>query len=116
MNNLIRDTLQKGCCTPSILANPSEETMPFSSRQEALASRAPIAAAVIETLEQRCLLSSTLLPISNLRDLVLDDTHDILYATNGSNVLYRINAATKSLMTSLTVGNSLRGIDITPDD
>lgn len=48
-------------------------------------------------------------------DIVYDDTRGLLYITSGSQLL-RYQLSTKSFLTPVTIGGSLEGIDISPDD
>jgi DNA-binding beta-propeller fold protein YncE len=68
----------------------------------------------LEQLENR-LTPSTLIPVSNRRDLVFDPTRDLLYITTSSGLVQRYDVANQTLLTPWNVGTSLNGADITPD-
>ena len=67
-----------------------------------------------EQLESR-LVPSTLIPVSNHRDLVFDASRGLLYITTSAGAVQRYNVASQTLLSPLTVGTSLNGADITPD-
>ncbi len=69
----------------------------------------------LEALEDR-ITPSTLIPVSNHSDLVFDAGRDILYITTTAGQVQRWDVATQQLLSSWTVGGSLAGADITPDD
>src|SRR5688500_14939223 len=78
--------------------------------------RAILAAAVIEPLEGRRLLATTIVPLPSApRDIVFDSSRNILYATTSAGTVARYNVATKTLLPAWTLGGSLNGLDITPD-
>jgi hypothetical protein len=68
----------------------------------------------LEQLEDR-LTPSTLIPVSNRRDLVFDPTRDLLYITTSSGQVQRYDVAGQTLLAPYNVGTSLNGADITPD-
>jgi hypothetical protein len=68
----------------------------------------------LEQLEGR-LTPSTLIPVSNRRDLVFDPTRDLLYITTNSGQVQRYDVASQTLLAPYNVGTSLNGADITPD-
>ncbi|HEY9667923.1 MAG TPA: SdrD B-like domain-containing protein, partial [Coleofasciculaceae cyanobacterium] len=58
---------------------------------------------------------STLIPITDRRDLIFDSQRNRLYITTSDGDVERYDITTKTLLTPLDVGNSLNGGDITPD-
>jgi hypothetical protein len=68
----------------------------------------------LEHLEDR-LVPSTLIPVTNHRDLVFDATRNELYITTSAGTVQRYDVASQTLLSPLTVGTSLNGADITPD-
>lgn len=56
-----------------------------------------------------------LIPVAGARDHVYDLLRGVLYITTSAGKIERYQPATKQLLAPLTVGNSLYGIDITPD-
>ncbi|HIK51512.1 MAG TPA: choice-of-anchor J domain-containing protein, partial [Oscillatoriales cyanobacterium M59_W2019_021] len=60
-------------------------------------------------------ISSTLIPVANRRDLVFDDSRNLLYITTTDGDLERYDPSTQTLITPWDVGNVLHGADITPD-
>src|SRR5882724_7587067 len=71
----------------------------------------------MEWLEQRKLLATTVISLPAApRDIVFDNTRNILYASESNGTIARYNIATHSLLPAWTVGGSLNGLDIKPDD
>ncbi len=68
----------------------------------------------LEALEDR-LTPSTLIPVTNYRDLVFDPGRDLLYITASDGTVQRWDVAGQQLLSAWTVGSSLNGADITPD-
>jgi DNA-binding beta-propeller fold protein YncE len=58
---------------------------------------------------------ASFLPIPGARDLAFDDVGDRLYVSTDSGTVEAFDLATQSLLPSLRVGSSLRGIDVTAD-
>ena len=58
---------------------------------------------------------ATLIPVTNHRDLVLDESGQTLYITTTAGTVERYHLATESLRTPFSVGSTLNGADITPD-
>jgi hypothetical protein len=58
---------------------------------------------------------STLIPVSDRRDLIVDGGRNQLYLTTSSGTVERYDMTTGTLLTPWKVGNSLNGGDITPD-
>jgi hypothetical protein len=69
---------------------------------------------LLEQLEDR-LTPSTLIPVSNPRDLVFDATRNQLDITTAGGQVQRWNVASQALLPATNVGTSLFGADITPD-
>jgi DNA-binding beta-propeller fold protein YncE len=67
-----------------------------------------------EALEPRTLLASTLVPVTDVRDLVYDDTRHLLYVTTAGRV-ERYDAASGNLLAPFPVGTDPVGADITAD-
>src|SRR5438132_4137934 len=74
----------------------------------------PFLPSFCEVLEPRALFS-TLIPILDHRDLVFDNTRDLLYVTTSSGTVQRYDPAARQLIAPLTLGGQLNGADITPD-
>jgi sugar lactone lactonase YvrE len=74
-------------------------------------SRSPLC---LEQLEDR-LVPSTLIPVTNHRDLVFDPMRGQLDITTSAGTVQRYDVASQTLLAPLTVGTSLNGADITPD-
>src|SRR5437879_1271827 len=68
----------------------------------------------LERLEDR-VVPSTLIPVTNHRDLVFDPTRNVLDITTSAGTVQRYDVANQALLSPLTVGTSLNGADITPD-
>src|SRR6266403_2917634 len=68
----------------------------------------------VEQLDCR-LVPSTLIPVTNHRDLVFDPSRGLLYITTSAGTVQRYNVASQTLLSPLSVGTSLNGADITPD-
>jgi hypothetical protein len=66
----------------------------------------------IESLETRC-LPSVIIPVTSHRDLVYDDTRDLLYVTTSEGRLERWDPNTQQLLTSYAFGTLQNGADIT---
>src|SRR5258705_4949771 len=77
-------------------------------------TRASSALALIEQLEKRRLLASTLISLA-VRDIVFDDSRDILYVSTSTGLVYRYDLASGTILPPWTVGGSLEGLDLTPD-
>src|SRR5437764_1092552 len=78
-------------------------------------SRARVATAAIEVLEQRRLLATTFVSLpSNTHDFVFDNSRNLLYVTVQNGSVARYSLATKSLLSSWYVGGQVLGMDITP--
>src|SRR4051794_40237766 len=86
----------------------------MSARKYAAKAKRLLGSAPSEWLEPRRLLASTFVTIPSIRDIVFDDSHNMLYAT-ASNSVARYNATTRALLSSFTVGGALNGLDVTPD-
>jgi ribosomal protein L24E/6-phosphogluconolactonase (cycloisomerase 2 family) len=70
---------------------------------------------VLEQLEVR-VTPSTLIPVTNRHDLVYDATRNVLYITTTSGQIQRWDVASQTLLSPWTIGTSLNGADITPDN
>lgn len=70
--------------------------------------------AVLETLEERRLLASTLIPVSGAEDLIFDSTRNQLCITTSSGAVKRYDLQS-GVTTSIAAGTKLLGGDITPD-
>ncbi len=57
----------------------------------------------------------SLVAIGGYRDLVLDSSRGLLYATTDHGTIERIDLQTKTKLASFSVGTNLYGADITPD-
>ena len=68
----------------------------------------------VETLEDREVLS-TLIPVTNHRDLVFDPSRGLLYITTSAGTVQEYSVASQALLSPLNVGTSLNGADIAPD-
>src|SRR5258708_31659080 len=79
------------------------------------ASRSLRAMPRMEQLEDR-LVPSTLIPVTNHRDLVFDPTRRLLYITAGDGTVQQYSVQGHTLLGPLNVGVSLNGADISPDD
>src|SRR5438132_8781034 len=92
------------------------ETM-LRGRKVHAKNRAQLAGAVIEWLERRRLLATTVITLPAApRDVVFDKTHNILYATASNGTLARYDVASKTLLSAWTVGGAPNGLDITSND
>ncbi|HYV36374.1 MAG TPA: hypothetical protein VE988_11755, partial [Gemmataceae bacterium] len=60
-------------------------------------------------------LTAGLIPVTTRRDLVFDDTRNLLYITTSTGKVERYDVVNHTLMTPFNVGTSLNGADITPD-
>src|SRR6185369_6981592 len=81
----------------------------------AIDARRKLVLAVAEILESRVLLANTLIPLTGAKDVVFDDTRNILYITTASGKVERLDVANRSLLSPWIVGSTLNGADITPD-
>jgi hypothetical protein len=66
-------------------------------------------------LEAR-LAPSILIPVTTHRDLVFDPSRELLYITTSSGTIERYDVVNQKLLSDFSVGTSLYGADITPDD
>src|SRR5438876_7453829 len=72
---------------------------------------------VMDWLENRKLLATTVISLpATPRDIVYDNTRNLLYASESNGTVARYSVATKSLFPAWTVGGALNGLDITADD
>src|SRR2546426_2474870 len=72
---------------------------------------------VMEWLGHRKLLATTVISLpAPPRDIVLDNTRNILYASESNGTVARYDVATRSLLPAWAVGGSLNGLDIKSDD
>ncbi len=79
------------------------------------ARRSPFRSALfVELLEDRT-VPSTLIPVTNHRDLVYDPVRGQLDITTSAGSVQRYDVASQTLLAPLAVGTSLNGADITPD-
>jgi DNA-binding beta-propeller fold protein YncE len=88
------------------------------SNKKGGATKGRICAAVAELLEERRLLATVAIPTGASRDLLVDNTHNVLYATTNAG-LQRYDITTGTLLAPVVLhsGPSLPyGLDITPDD
>src|SRR4051794_22099657 len=69
---------------------------------------------LLEQLEDR-LTPSTLIPVTNHRDLVFDASRGQLDITTSDGKVQRWDAVHQGLLSSYNVGTSLYGADVTPD-
>ena len=71
---------------------------------------------VMDWLENRKLLATTVISLpATPRDIVYDNTRNLLYASESNGTVARYSVATKSLFPAWTVGGALNGLDITAD-
>jgi sugar lactone lactonase YvrE len=68
----------------------------------------------VEQLEDR-VTPSTLIPLTGVRDHVFDPTRGLLYITRSTGTVERYDVNAGTLLSPLSVGTSLNGLDITPD-
>jgi hypothetical protein len=61
------------------------------------------------------LVSKELIDVNSPRDLVFDQWRNLLYISTGTGTVARYDLTAGNLLSPYTVGNSLRGMDITPD-
>src|SRR3954470_17239895 len=92
----------------------SPRTPPAERQRPRRAPRPVRAALLVEQLEDR-VVPSTLIPVSNRRDLVYDGGRGLLYITTSAGTVQRYSVASQSLLSPWTVGTSLYGADIMPD-
>jgi hypothetical protein len=59
--------------------------------------------------------STSLIPVSNRRDMIYDGTRGLLYITTSDGLVQRYDPASQTLLAPWHVGASLWGADITPD-
>jgi sugar lactone lactonase YvrE len=59
--------------------------------------------------------ATTVIPVLSRRDLVYDPVRGLLYITTTGGTVERFDIANQTLLAPLSVGNSLNGVDITPD-
>ncbi len=79
-------------------------------RPRAARGRRPL----LEQLEDR-LTPSTLIPVTNHRDLVYDASRNQLDITTSAGQVQRWDVGTQTLLSAYAVGSSLYGADVTPD-
>src|SRR2546423_1653745 len=79
--------------------------------------RALLLGAVIERLEPRRLLATTTVSLPAApRDIAFDNSRNLLYITESNGTIARYDLGTKALLSPWTVGGSLNGLDITPNN
>jgi hypothetical protein len=69
----------------------------------------------LETLESRVLLDSTLIPVPDHRDLVVDSTRNQLLIIGYAGTINRYDISSGALLTPINLNFSAGGADITPD-
>jgi hypothetical protein len=68
----------------------------------------------VEMLEDR-LTPSTLIPVTNHRDLVFDSSRNLLYITTSAGTVQRYDVINQALLSPLSVGTTLNGADLSAD-
>lgn len=97
----------------SLQAGWSASRVVNARRRRRLRSAATLPAR-IEALETRC-LPSVVIPVIAHRDLVYDNTRDLLYITTNEGRLERWDPSQQQLLTAYTFGSLQNGADITKD-
>jgi hypothetical protein len=88
----------------------------FTTRNRRAKARSASARRIVlqlEAIEDR-MVPSTLIPLSNHRDMVYDPVRRLLDITSGGSIL-QWNPGTQALTTLINIGGTLNGIDISPD-